>query len=271
MSRQIGSVGLGMIKTFEGCRLEAYQDAAGVWTIGYGHTVGVTEGMTITQDQAEEYLREDCQRFANSVDALGRNFNDNQRDALISFAFNLGENNLKKVTVNNRSCEDIAKAMPLYCNACGKKLQGLVDRRNAEVNLFNTSCANVAAAEVSRHAHDIGEVVTVSSYYNSSTDPFEKAIYNTLENVTIGRIVDNVHNPYRLDRGGVAMGWCNDGDIRISGSEQEEAQATIHIVKSGETLSGIAKQYNTTVSNLVSLNGIVDINKIYVGQSVKIH
>jgi GH24 family phage-related lysozyme (muramidase) len=266
MSRPIGSAGLALIKKFEGCRLEAYQDVARIWTIGYGHTSGVTAGMNITEVQAEEYLKEDCQRFADAVDGLGRDFNDNQRDALISFAFNLGENNLKKVTVNNRSCEDIAQAMPLYCSACGEKLQGLVDRRNAEVKLFNTPCASVVAA--SAHVHGIGEVVTVSSYYNSSTDEFQKAIYKTLENVTVGRIVDNVHNPYRLDRDGVAMGWCNDGDIRVDGIQQESVQ--IHVVQAGETLSKIARQYGTTVENLVSLNGIGNPNEINVGQPVKI-
>ena len=149
--KEIGSAGLALIKKFEGCRLEAYEDVAGVSTIGYGHTAGVTAGQKITQAQAEQLLKEDCQKFAGYVDDLGRNFNDNQRDALISFAFNLGPGNLKKVTVNNRPVEQIAAAMPLYCNAAGKKLEGLVKRRAAEVKLFNTpvaSTASVHAAEV---------------------------------------------------------------------------------------------------------------------------
>lgn len=53
-NRKIGQAGLKLIMQFEGCRLTAYQCAAGVWTIGYGHTAGVTQGMTITQAQAEE-------------------------------------------------------------------------------------------------------------------------------------------------------------------------------------------------------------------------
>lgn len=146
MSRSIGSAGLALIKKFEGCRLEAYKDAVGVLTIGYGHTAGVTVGMRITEAQAEEYLKADCQKFANAVDALGRDFNDNQRDALISFAFNLGAGNLKKVCVNNRPVEQIVAAMPKYCNAGGKKLQGLVSRRLAEVKLFNTPCESVQSA-----------------------------------------------------------------------------------------------------------------------------
>ncbi len=277
--KEIGSAGLALIKKFEGCKLEAYLDAAGVQTIGYGHTAGVTAGQKITQAQAELLLKEDCQKFAGYVDALGRNFNDNQRDALISFAFNLGPGNLKKVTVNNRPVEQIAAAMPLYCNAAGEKLDGLVKRRAAEVKLFNTpvaSAANVQTAEVKStvsHAHKAGETVTVSSYYASSTDQIGKAIIKTLTNVTIGKVLDtNANNPYRLDRNGVAVGWCNDGDIRSTGAAQTAAAstATVHTVKSGETLSKIAKQYSTTVSKLTSLNGIADANKIYAGQKIKI-
>ena len=271
MSRPIGSAGLALIKKFEGCRLGAYQDAAGVWTIGYGHTAGTEEGMTITQDQAEEYLREDCQRFADAVDALGRNFDDNQRDALISFAFNLGEDNLKKVTVNNRSCEDIAKAMPLYCNACGKKLQGLVDRRNEEVNLFNTPCASIAVAEVSEHAHGIGEDVTYSSYYDSAYDTTDKAKFcNPWRHGPITAIKNDVgvKQPYLIDGGRC---WVNDGDIRFIGETPEEEQHTLYVVQSGDTLSKIARQNNTTVNDLVSLNGIENPNAINVGQQVKIN
>lgn len=70
-----------------------------------------------------------------------------------------------------------------------------------------------------QHAHKAGEVVTVSSYYASSTDGVEKAIMKTQTNLTIGRVLDtDVHNPYRLDRDGVAIGWCNDGDIRSTGA-----------------------------------------------------
>ena len=56
---KISPEGLALIKKFEGCELEAYQCSAGVWTIGYGHTKGVEEGMTITKDQAEQMLLEE--------------------------------------------------------------------------------------------------------------------------------------------------------------------------------------------------------------------
>ena len=66
-NRKIGQAGLELIKQFEGCRLTAYQCAAGVWTIGYGHTAGVKQGQTITQAQAENFLKQDCENFERYV------------------------------------------------------------------------------------------------------------------------------------------------------------------------------------------------------------
>ena len=60
MRLSISNTGLELIKRFEGCRLKAYQDSVGVWTIGYGHTVGVLNGQVITQAQADIYLKTDC-------------------------------------------------------------------------------------------------------------------------------------------------------------------------------------------------------------------
>nr|DAI37636.1 MAG TPA: Lysozyme [Bacteriophage sp.] len=95
-NRKIGQAGLNLIKQFEGCRLTAYQCAAGVWTIGYGHTSGVKKGMTITQAQADAYLKQDCEKFEKYVNSaayvpITESLNQNQFDALVSFAFNLGQ------------------------------------------------------------------------------------------------------------------------------------------------------------------------------------
>lgn len=272
---KISSTGLGLIKRFEGCRLAAYPDSGGTWTIGYGHTKGVVAGQTITQAQADAFLVEDCGRAEAAVNKYQSkyNFNQNQFDALVSFAFNIGS--IDKLTVNGtRTIAEISEKIPAYCNCAGKKLQGLVNRRNAEKELFDTPVSGQASAPATNvnHSHKVGEVVTVSSYYASSTDPIEKAIIKTQTNLTIGKVLDtDVHNPYRLDRNGVAIGWCNDGDIRSVGSTaQAQPTSTTHTVKIGDTLSGIAKKYGTTVKRLQDLNGIKDANKIYVGQKIKI-
>lgn len=136
---KVSNKGIALIKEFEGCRLEAYRDPAGVLTIGYGHTHGVQDGMRITQETADEFLRDDCaaaEKNVNSFDAK-YHWNQNQFDALVSFAFNLGS--INQLTANGtRSIAEISAKIPEYCHAGGKKLNGLVRRRAAEKELFDT-------------------------------------------------------------------------------------------------------------------------------------
>ena len=136
---RISENGLNLIKEFEGCRLEAYKDPAGVPTIGYGHTSGVQTGQKITLEQAEEYLREDIERFENHVMRYNGTYrwNQNQFDALVSFAYNIG--NIDQLTAGGkRSIAEISAKIPEYCHAGGKELAGLVRRRAAEKKLFDT-------------------------------------------------------------------------------------------------------------------------------------
>ena len=146
MSKEIGDAGLKLIKKFEGLRLKAYRCASGVLTIGYGHTGGVTEGMEISKSKAEKLLIQDCQKFASYVDdakyvPVTNQLNDNQRDALISFAFNCGQNNLRTLC-SGRDVETIGKKITLYNKSNGKVLQGLVDRRKAEQELYFKKCSS---------------------------------------------------------------------------------------------------------------------------------
>lgn len=141
MEKRVGQAGINLIKEFEGCRLTAYKCPAGVWTIGYGHTAGVKRGMKITQAQADKYLVEDCQKFANYVDdkayvPFTNQLNSNQRDALISFAYNCGPGSLKSLCAK-RDISQVAAALLLYNKANGQVLAGLVRRRQAERDLFN--------------------------------------------------------------------------------------------------------------------------------------
>lgn len=140
MAKQISQNGLNLIKKFEGCRLTAYKCPAGVWTIGYGHTGGVTSGMKITQKQADDFLFSDCQKFVGYVN--NKNYvpqtdqlTQNQFDALVSFAFNCGQGSLKTLCAN-RSLTEIAEKMLLYNKGGGKVLAGLVRRREEERALF---------------------------------------------------------------------------------------------------------------------------------------
>ena len=133
--------GLNLIKSFEGLRLQAYQDSVGVWTIGYGATRGVKPGMTITKDQAERMLLNDVQRFEPEVQRLvTAKLNQDQWDALVCFTYNLGSANLESSTLlrllNAGDYAGAADQFPRWNRAGGKVLPGLVSRRAAERDLF---------------------------------------------------------------------------------------------------------------------------------------
>ena len=138
---QTSSNGLALIQSFEGLRLKAYRCPAGVWTIGYGHTAGVTAGQTCTLKQAEDWLKADVAKVERYVNALPYHLNQNQYDALVSFTYNCGAANLKSLTKSNtRTLTQISNAMLLYCRAGGIQLLGLVIRREAERKLFLSPC-----------------------------------------------------------------------------------------------------------------------------------
>ena len=157
-NRKIGQAGLALIKQYEGCRLAAYRCAAGVWTIGYGHTAGVHSGMTITQAQADAYLQQDIAKFEGYVNnpayvPITEQLNQNQFDALVSFAFNLGAGNLRKLC-KGRTAAQIARAMPSYNKAAGKVLAGLTRRRKAEQALFNKAVSCTGTTTTSTNTED---------------------------------------------------------------------------------------------------------------------
>ena len=141
MAMKTSSKGVSLIKSFEGCRLKAYKCPAGVWTIGYGHTAGVKEGDTITQEQADDYLRNDLAKYEKAVENYNGiyHFNQNQFDALVSFTYNCGVGNLKNLTQSGkRTIAQISTKLPLYNKAGGVVLRGLQRRRAAEKALFDS-------------------------------------------------------------------------------------------------------------------------------------
>lgn len=115
--------------------------------------------------------------------------------------------------------------------------------------------------------HKVGEIVTVSSYYSSADAKFEEAIIKNASG-TITRIVADANNPYCISKAGVPIGWCNDGDIRSVA--EETGPVTIYTVKTGDTLSRIAKDHGTSITALQKNNNIKNVNKIYVGQKIKL-
>jgi lysozyme len=100
-TRHINPAGLDLVKSSEGLRLQAYQDTGGIWTIGYGHTLGVSPGMVITEAQATDFLRQDlaaAEGFVREVTADVAT-SDGQFSAMVSLTFNIGAGGFKRSTV----------------------------------------------------------------------------------------------------------------------------------------------------------------------------
>ena len=136
--------GIELIKRFEGCRLKAYKAVSSekYYTIGYGHYgYDVKQNMNITIAQAESLLAQDLLKYESVVNTHMvlhyPDMNQNQFDALVSFTYNCGISNLYKLTASGvRKYKVIADKLLLYNKAGGKVLKGLVNRRNAERDLF---------------------------------------------------------------------------------------------------------------------------------------
>jgi lysozyme len=140
---KISLEGLALIKRFEGCRLEAYKCSANVLTIGYGHTGGVKETDTITQEEADELLEKDVLKFEEYVeDNVIVELDQSQFDALVAWTFNLGPGNLRESTMlkklNDADYASVPSEMKRWNKAGGKTLDGLIRRRNAEALLFQS-------------------------------------------------------------------------------------------------------------------------------------
>lgn len=145
---KISEKGLALIKEFEGLHLTAYQDEVGVYTIGYGITnadksvtkTTIKKGLKITKEKAEEWLEECLNKlYAPKIMKydVRYNWNQNEFDALLSFAFNLGS--IDQLTANgSRSKSVISNKLLEYNKAGGKVYNGLTRRRKAERELFLT-------------------------------------------------------------------------------------------------------------------------------------
>jgi len=145
MKRRVNQAGIDLIKQYEGLRLVCYLCSAGVPTIGYGSTRGLTKAdvgvFKITEAQAEERLEADVEKAADAVERLiTAQINDNQFAALVSFTFNLGSGALAKITlrmkINDGHIESAPVEFARWNRARGKVSRGLVRRRAAEAELF---------------------------------------------------------------------------------------------------------------------------------------
>ncbi len=141
--REINSAGLTLLKYCEGCKLNSYQDQAGVWTVGYGSTAinhpEIVKGLCITPEQAESYLRRDLEKFYQLDHYCSENVNDNQYSALICLVYNVG---LRAVKLSNtlklvNAGDNPDKEWMGFAKINGQISKGLLNRRKAELELYH--------------------------------------------------------------------------------------------------------------------------------------
>ena len=138
---QVGKKGIELIKEFEGLRFKSYLCPAGVWTIGWGHTRTAKEGQVITIEQAEKLLIADLRDFESTVNAFVKvDLTQNQFDALVSFAFNVGSGAFRGSTLlkklNSGDYQGASEEFPRWNKADGRVSIGLQKRREKERQLF---------------------------------------------------------------------------------------------------------------------------------------
>lgn len=145
MIRAIPQAAIDLVKDQESCVLHAYKDPIGIITVGYGHTgEDIIPGDPVSQDQADTWLSMDLEtaatRLCGIIGGVVSDLTTNQYAALLDFVFNLGCD--PKWTIwkrlNARQFDQVPLEIAKFVNAGGKKLQGLVNRRNAEIALWAT-------------------------------------------------------------------------------------------------------------------------------------
>lgn len=145
LTMKISRVGLALIKRFEGLELDAYQDIAGVWTIGFGHTETARAGQRITPAEADALLAQDLEKREQSVrDLVTVALNQNEFDALVSFVYNVGAaafgGSTARRRLNQGDRAGAADALTWWNKATVdgalREVAGLTRRRAAERDLF---------------------------------------------------------------------------------------------------------------------------------------
>lgn len=209
----IGNKGLDLIKSFEGCRLSAYKCPAGVWTIGYGRTNGVYEGMTITQDQADNMLREDVKYYADAVDRYQSRFNFTQEefDSLTSFTYNCGVGSLQAVMSCCNTKQEIAEECKLYNKGAGQVLPGLVRRRNEEYQLFMSGSSTASGTSYAEKGeYFFNTRVKIRTAPNLDNSSFTGICYDAGESVEYHTVHRNKcgYNWIQYNRGNGTQGYC---------------------------------------------------------------
>lgn len=240
MALTISDYGINLIKKFEGCRLTAYKDAVGIITIGYGWTKPIdgkalTMGTTITLAKADALLKEGLKSYEQKVQKYDYRYhwNQNQFDALVSFAYNIGS--IDQLTASGtRSIAEIAEKITAYQKAGGKILSGLVKRREAEKQLFLTPVSGTAPSDTAS-ALPITSPSVAPDVQNAAPKANTKSIQTWLNaSYKTGLVPDGIFGP--KTRAALLKAFQKEtGCVNIDGiwGSESKTAASFHILKKG--------------------------------------
>ena len=221
----ISERGLNLIKSYEGCRLTAYKpvQTEQYYTIGWGHYgPDVYAGMSITQDQADNMLREDVKYYADAVDRYNSRFNFTQEefDALTSFTYNCGVGSLQAVMSCCNTKQEIAEECKLYNKGGGVVLAGLVRRREEEYKLFMSGSSNASGtsyAEKGEYFFNTRVKIRTAPSLDASTiaTDVQEPFYNPGESVAYHTVHLNKegYNWIQYNRTNGTQGYCAVRDL----------------------------------------------------------
>lgn len=234
---KISNLGVEFIKKCEGCSLKAYIDTAGVRTIGYGHAYWGGE-VIISEEKASELLKSDLKKFESAVEKFNAKYNwtQNEFDALVSFAFNLG--GIEKLTENGtRSKKEISEKMLLYHNSGGKKVPGLVKRRYAEQLIF------------------------MEGKYLKEPYGNDKKAYSMLEPYPVQVNADIRKAVKDVLKGKYANGNVRENALMENGYDVNDVKAAVNILyglKSKEVDLKKLQKFRFTLNNIINMLGLVE-------------
>ncbi|EAG3021928.1 LysM peptidoglycan-binding domain-containing protein [Listeria monocytogenes] len=278
----ISKTGVQFIANYEGLRLKAYKavPTEKYYTIGYGHYgADVKQNMTITKEKALSMFKSDLKGYVQAVnDAVKVPLNQNQFDALVSLCYNIGKNGLKTSSLvarlNKKDYTGAANEFLLWNKSGGKVYQGLVNRRTAERALFLKGAAKpVEPAEKPSKANHLGKfkdtnkgVLSAKASTYATGEKIPSAVKGKTYTVIQAKPYNHGKSSYMYLLKEI-MSWVKGEDISV----KKASSPVTYTVKAGDTLSGIASKYKTTVSALQKKNGIKNANTIRVGQKLKIN
>lgn len=253
---ELSKTGLDMIKSFEGLSLTAYKalDTEKYYTIGYGHYGSdVKKGMRITSARAEELLKQDVKSFVSGVEkALKVKVNQNQFDALVSLAYNIGVGAFTSSTLlkklNGGDVKGASEQFLVWNKSGGRTIDGLKTRRAKEKALFDKGTGTVSKAVVK----------------DSGTETYKVKSGDTLSEIAVAYKTTVA----RLK----SLNGIKDADVIKIGQKLKVPKRTApktYTVKAGDSLSKIAKDKNTTVTKLLQKNPqIKNRDVIKIGQKI---